>query len=165
MSNETTEPTEMHPIEQRAAENPTPWGQSHIDQYLASNGAAVEHPMADDLILLYTRGRKSGEIRRVPVVHYRDGDDLIVVASKGGAPAHPSWYLNLVANPTVWVRRKGDFFEAEATVVGDAERRTLWQSVAAWAPFFQGYQDKVSRQIPLVRLHPVGTDVVSPPPE
>ncbi|MGA7097965.1 MAG: nitroreductase family deazaflavin-dependent oxidoreductase [Acidimicrobiia bacterium] len=154
----------MHPIEQKAAENPSPWGQSHIDQYLASNGAEVEYPMADDLILLYTTGRKSGEIRRVPLVHYRDGEDLIVVASKGGAPTHPSWYLNLLADPRVWVRRQADFFEAEATVVQDGERETLWKSVTAWAPFFQGYQDKVSRQIPLVRLHPVGIGGVSLPP-
>lgn len=154
----------MNEIETRAVDNPTGWGQSHIDQYLASDGSEVDFPMADDLILLYTTGRKSGEIRRVPIVHYRDGDDLIVVASKGGAPKHPSWYLNLVADPRVWVRRKGDFFEAEATVVGDPERETLWREVTAWAPFFQGYQDKVSRQIPLIRLHPVDTDPISLPP-
>jgi deazaflavin-dependent oxidoreductase (nitroreductase family) len=155
VSEETRHQTEMHPIEKMAKDNPTSWGQSHIDQYLASDGSEVDYALANDLILLYTTGRKSGEIRRVPIVAYHDGDDLIVVASKGGAPNHPVWYLNLVADPHVWVRQKAEFFEAEASVLGGPERAKLWERVTSWAPFFQKYQDNVSRQIPLVRLHPV----------
>lgn len=68
---------------------------------LATDGAEVDHPYADRLILLYFRGRRSGQIRRVPLVSLPDGDDLLIVASKGGALGHPVWYLNIDADSKV----------------------------------------------------------------
>ena len=139
-------------IEQQAVDNPSPYAKTHIGQYLESDGQDVDHPMADDLILLHTTGKRSGQIRRTPLASYDDGGDLIVIASKGGSPEHPSWYWNLQADPTVWVRDKAEFYEARAEVLGEAERAEVWPRVTAWNPNFQAYQDKTDRTIPLVRL-------------
>lgn len=142
-------------IEGQAVDNPQPWARKNIEEYLASNGAKVDHPMAGDMILLYTRGRKTGQIRRVPVVHYPDGEDMIVIASKGGAPEHPAWFLNLRDHPQVWVRHKSELFEARASVLEGREYEEMWDRVTDWAPGFQQYQDRTERQIPLVRLRRV----------
>lgn len=142
-------------IEQKAVDSPRPWVRQHVEQYLRSDGEDVDHRMADNMILLYTRGRKSGEIRRVAIVHIADGDDLIVIASKGGAPEHPAWFLNMRDDPQVWVRRKAEVFEARAEILEGDEYREMWRRVTDWAPGFQEYQDKIERRIPLVRLTPV----------
>lgn len=142
-------------IEERAVDNSQPWARENIEQYLRSDGAEVEHPRADRMILLYTKGRKSGSIRRVPVVHLPDGDDLIVIASKGGAPDHPDWFFNLRDDPQVWVRNKSDLFEARASVLEGEEHHQMWERVTEWAPGFQDYQDKTERLIPLIRLRRV----------
>ena len=76
----------MHAIEEQATDPKSPWAIKHIEQYLASDGEAVDHPSADRLILLYTTGQKSGRIRRTPVVHFPDGDAMLIVASKGSSP-------------------------------------------------------------------------------
>lgn len=142
-------------VEQQAIDSPQTWARQHIEQYLATDGQEVDHPLADRLILLYTKGKVSGQIRRVPVVHLPDGDDLIVIASKGGAPENPSWYYNLEADPQVWVRNKDDFYEAQAEILDGDEYETMWERVVSWAPGFQKYQDRTERRIPLVRLRPV----------
>lgn len=141
-------------IDDVATENPSPHASKNIEQYLRSDGQDVEHPMADRMILLYTKGRRTQKVRRAPVVHLPDGDDLIVIASKGGAPTHPEWYLNLRDDPQVWVRRKSDVFEATASILEGDEYEQMWQRVIDWAPGFQEYQDRTERQIPLVRLMP-----------
>ena len=147
--------TTLSDIERQAVDNPSPWARNHIAQYLESDGREVDHPMADSLVLLYTRGKRSGEIRRTPLAAFEDGDSLVVIASKGGAPEHPSWYWNLKADPTVWVRDKADFYEARAEVLDGDEHADMWARIVAWAPGFQTYQDKVDRTIPLVRLNRV----------
>ena len=91
----------MHPIEAEALDSPSEFVSNQARQYVASNGADIEHPVADRVFLLYFKGRKSGQIRRVPLVSVEDGDDLIIVASKGGADQHPTWYLNIDADPNV----------------------------------------------------------------
>ena len=139
-------------IEAQAVDNAQPWARKHIEQYLRSNGMEVDHPLADSLILLYTRGRRSGNIRRVPVAAHRDGADLIVIGSKGGAPEHPAWFLNLRDEPQVWVRQKSEFFEARASILHGEEYEQMWVRVIEWAAGFQQYQDRTKRQIPLVRL-------------
>jgi deazaflavin-dependent oxidoreductase (nitroreductase family) len=141
-------------IEARAKDLPSDWVQGHVRQYLESDGAEVDHPAADRLILLYTTGRRSGDIRRAPLVSFGDGDDLIVVASRGGAPSHPHWYLNLTADREVWVRRRHRFFPATATVLDGEERDEHWRRIVSLMPTFGRYQEKAGRQIPLVRLAP-----------
>lgn len=143
---------ELSEIEKQAVDNPQPWARRNIQQYLRSDGAEVDHPMAEDIILLHTKGRRTGQIRRVPVVRYPDGEDLIVIASKGGAPQHPDWFLNLRDDPQVWVRRKAEFFEGRASVLEGEEYQEMWRRVTGWTPGFQRYQDRTDRRIPLIRI-------------
>lgn len=121
-------------------------------RYIASDGSDVDHPMADAIILLYTVGRRSGEIRRVPLASFPDGDDLLVIASKGGAPEHPEWYHNIVRDPQVWVRRKDRVYRARATVLGGDERSSRWEPLVERHPAFGKYQEQAGRTLPLVRL-------------
>ncbi|HLA66225.1 MAG TPA: nitroreductase family deazaflavin-dependent oxidoreductase [Acidimicrobiia bacterium] len=144
--------TNLQEIEAQAIDSPSPWAKNHIDQYLATDGAAVDHPSAERLILLYTTGRRSGRIRRTPVVHFPAGDDMLVVASKGGAPTHPAWYLNLVADPQVWIRFKDEFFPAIASTLDPDERALEWAKITAMSPGFADYEAKTDRVIPVVRL-------------
>jgi deazaflavin-dependent oxidoreductase (nitroreductase family) len=140
-------------IEDRAVDPSRPHAAKHVHQYLESDGAAVDHPAADHLILLYTTGRASGQIRRTPVRFFEVDDDLVVAASYGGSPRHPDWYLNLVEDPTVWVRRNAEIYEADAIPIDRAERNLLWDTVVvSAAPQFGEYQEKTERIIPLVRL-------------
>lgn len=140
-------------IEDRAVDPSRPFAAEHVRQYLESNGASVDHPAAGHLILLYTTGRISGEIRRTPLRFFEVGDDLMVAGSFGGSPDHPDWYLNLLAEPNVWVRRDADLYEATAVSVESEERDRLWDTVVvSRAPQFAGYQQKTERIIPLIRL-------------
>jgi deazaflavin-dependent oxidoreductase (nitroreductase family) len=142
-------------VEDRAVDPSRPHAAKNVREYLASDGAEVDHPAAGHLILLYTTGRNTGEIRRTPLRFFEVDGDLVVAASYGGAPTHPDWYLNLIDDPTVWVRRDADFYEAAAIPIEGAERDRLWESiVVATAPQFGVYQEKTDRTIPLVRLVP-----------
>lgn len=142
----------MHPIEAEALDSPSEFVSNQARQYVASNGADIEHPVADRVFLLYFKGRKSGQIRRVPLVSVEDGDDLIIVASKGGADHHPTWYLNIDADPNVWVRNKADFYEASATTLEGEERAVAFEKIKAAMGFFADYEQKTDRVMPVVRL-------------
>lgn len=140
-------------IEDRAVDPSRPHAAKHVRQYLESDGAVVDHPAVGHLILLYTTGRASGEIHRTPLRYFEADGDIFVAASYGGAPRHPSWYLNLERDPEVWVRRGADFYEATAVVVESEERDRLWDAVVvSTAPQFADYQANTDRTIPLVRL-------------
>ncbi|HEY4607082.1 MAG TPA: nitroreductase/quinone reductase family protein [Acidimicrobiia bacterium] len=144
-------------IEDRAVDGRGPNSALHARQYLDSDGASVDHPAVGRLVLLYTMGRVSGEIRRTPLRFFEVGQDLLVAASNRGGPNHPDWFLNLQEDPKVWVRRDADFYEARAIVVDGAERDLLWETVVvATAPQFADYQAKAPRTIPLARLLAVG---------
>lgn len=144
-------------IEDRAIDPARPFAAEHVRQYLESNGASVDHPAAGHLILLYTTGRTSGQIRRTPLRYFEVGDDLVVAASYGGAPEHPDWYLNLLADPKVWVRRDADLYEATAVPVDGEDRDRIWETVVvSQAPQFADYQTKTPRVIPVIRLVAVG---------
>ncbi len=142
----------MHPIEAKALDSPSDYVSKQARQYVASNGTDIEHPYADRVFLLYFRGRKSDQIRRVPLVCIEDGDDLLIVGSKGGADRHPAWYLNVDADPNVWVRNKADFYEARATTLEGEERAVAWANLVAAMPFFGGYEKKTTRVMPVIRL-------------
>ena len=142
----------MVDVEAIAVDSPLDWVQTHTAQYLQSDGADVEHPQADSLILLYTTGRKSGQIRRIALIAIRDGDDLVVMASKGGAPVHPDWYFNLADDSTVWVRDKANFYEATAVTLDPQERAEAWENLVAVFPFMEELAARTDRVLPLVRL-------------
>jgi proline iminopeptidase len=105
--------------------------------------------------LMTTIGRKSGREIEVPIFYFRDGASWYVIASKGGAPEHPLWFLNLEANPTAWVRVGGKRQAVKARVAEGEERSRLWAVAAAAYPPYDDYQVKAgARRIPVVVLDP-----------
>jgi deazaflavin-dependent oxidoreductase (nitroreductase family) len=123
-----------------------------IEEFRANAGRVGGSWEGRDLLLLTTTGRKSGRAHTTPMVFTRDGDRLLVYASKAGAPAHPDWYLNLVADPRVVVEAGPDRYDAIATPLEGAERDEQFAAQAARVPAFGEYQQKTSRVIPVVAL-------------
>jgi deazaflavin-dependent oxidoreductase (nitroreductase family) len=107
-----------------------------------------------DLLLLTTVGRKSGKRRTAPLLYRRDGDKVVLIASKGGAPEHPLWYNNLKANPDVEVQIRGDTLALRARDATAEERPRLWAMMAEKWKDYDNYQKKTSREIPVVVLEP-----------
>ena len=136
-------------------DSPTEWVNSHIQQYVASDGAEGHDRNGAPTLLLSVLGRKSGVWRRHALIYGRAGDAYVVVASKGGAAQHPAWYVNLVAEPAVHVQVKEAKFEARARVAEGEERARLWRVMAEIWPDYDVYQTKTEREIPIVVLEPV----------
>jgi deazaflavin-dependent oxidoreductase (nitroreductase family) len=139
------------------------WIKNHLARYIATDGADGYLWDASlgggkglvPTLLLTTTGRKSGNALTLPLIFGRSGPNCVVVASKGGAPTHPSWYLNLQANPEVRVQVKGEIFTARAHTADAQERAALWpKMVEIYGPYEQ-YQAKTDRQIPVVVLTPI----------
>ncbi len=136
------------------------WVAEHIRKYQESNGADghIWHGVNGDLnvpcLLLTTTGGKSGEERTAALIYGRDGDNHVVVASRGGSPDSPGWYSNLVANPQVRVQVLADKFAATARTASGEERARLWAMMAEIFPSYNEYQEKAraSREIPVVVL-------------
>lgn len=104
------------------------------------------------ILLLTTTGRKSGRPRTTPLLYLRDGDDLVVVGSKGGAPRHPAWFLNLRANPEVEVELGRERRSLTARVAEPSERERLWPRLVEMYASYDSYQRKTAREIPVVIL-------------
>jgi deazaflavin-dependent oxidoreductase (nitroreductase family) len=150
--------------ESKSESNPPPklpdWIQNHLARYIATDGADgylwdATLGGGTELVptlLLTTTGRKSGNALTLPLIFGEFGGEYVVVASKGGAPAHPAWYLNLQADPEVRVQIKGDKFTAQARTANATERAAIWpKMVEIYGPYAQ-YQTKTDRQIPIVIL-------------
>lgn len=123
-----------------------------IEEFRANGGETFGPFKGRPLLLLTTKGAKSGEERTTPLVYSRDGDRLVIIASMGGAPKHPAWYLNLVANPDVTVEVGTEKFGAKARVANGEERERLYAQQAATMPAFNEYAQKTTRVIPVVVL-------------
>ena len=138
------------------------WMKNHIERYIATDGAdgyLWDATMGGGkgmiaTLLLTTTGRKSGRSLTLPLIFGRAGSDYIVVASKGGAPAHPAWYLNLEADPEVHVQVKADKFTAHARTAAADERAKLWSMMVDIYGPYADYQTKTEREIPVVVLTP-----------
>jgi len=129
------------------------YGQAHIDAYLETDGErGHDWKRGAPTLILWTTGRKSGEERLSPLIYGMAGDDPMIVASKGGAPEHPAWYLNLRENPDVQVQIRGDKFAARAREATPEERPELWKQMAEIWPDYDAYQRRTDRQIPIVIL-------------
>jgi deazaflavin-dependent oxidoreductase (nitroreductase family) len=128
------------------------FGQDHVDRYVSSDGEEGHEWRGTTTLILTTTGRRSGEERSTPLIYQRHGDDYLVVASKGGSPQPPAWYLNLQANPEVRVQVKGDRFAARARTARPDEKPELWQTMTAAWPAYDEYQTKTDREIPVVVL-------------
>jgi deazaflavin-dependent oxidoreductase (nitroreductase family) len=130
------------------------FGDEHVRQYEATGGK-VGHDWNDTRILiLHTVGRKSGATRKNPLIYARDGDDYVIVASKGGAPDHPDWYKNLMANPSTTIQVWGDVIPVAARTASPEEKARLWPTMTKEWPDYDQYRTKTTRDIPLVILSP-----------
>jgi deazaflavin-dependent oxidoreductase (nitroreductase family) len=129
-------------------------GALHVALYRLTRGRIGGRAFGAPVLLLTTRGRKTGKLRTTPLLYLEDGDRLVVVASKGGAPRHPAWFLNLAADPEVTVERGRERLAMRAREADDDERARYWPQVVAMYPGYEKYQQKTSRRIPLVVLEP-----------
>lgn len=125
---------------------------AHVWLYQSSEGRRGSTMRGRKLLLLTTVGKKTGRERTVPVVPFFDGGETYVIASMGGAPQHPAWYLNLQANPDVGVQLGAEKWRARAVPVEGEVRHRLWKSIVEQMPNFGKYQEKTSRIIPVIRL-------------
>ena len=131
------------------------WNQSTIDQFHAKGGKGIG-PFGDRLLLLTTRGAKSGVLRTTPLVYHRDGDRYVIAASMGGAPKHPSWYHNLVKHREAEIQVGTDRFKVRATPVPKGpERDRLYEAHGDNFAVFRDYPKRTKRVIPIVVLERV----------
>lgn len=127
-------------------------GRFHVRIYRLTRGRFVGRVGKAPILLLTTTGRRSGKPRTAPLLYLRDGEQLAIVASFGGNPTHPVWYLNLTANPKVQVQVGPDRFSATARTAAADERDQLWPQFVEMYPGYAGYQKKTGREIPVVLL-------------
>lgn len=128
------------------------WVADHIRRYRESNGEDGHIWNGVPTLLLTTIGRRTGKPRTTPLIYGKDDDRYLVVASRGGAAHHPSWYLNLVETPTVQVQVGAEQFEASARRATSTEKTPLWTTMADIWPAYNDYQNKTQREIPIVIL-------------
>lgn len=137
-----------HPVE-TITDSPISWVARHIQEYVETGGTVGHRFQGMDALLLTTRGRKTGLLRRTPLIYRRDGEHYVVVGSNGGADEHPSWYLNLLADPAVHVQVGEDTFAAVGRTAEETRPR-LWDLMVAAFPPYQGMQDKTRRRLPVI---------------
>lgn len=123
-----------------------------IEEFRANGGKVGGAFAGRTLLLLHTVGAKSGESRINPVAYVSDGDRLVIIASKGGAPTNPDWYYNVVANPLVTVEIGTETFQARAEVAAEPERTRLYDKMVAVMPGFAAYRERTRRVIPVMIL-------------
>jgi deazaflavin-dependent oxidoreductase (nitroreductase family) len=128
---------------------------AHAGVYRATGGKLFGRMGRSPILLLNTVGRKSGRKRTSPLLYVMDGEDFVIIASKGGAPNHPAWYLNLKANPDATVEVGDREVRVRAEEVDSEEKVRLWQKMVEMYPTYVHYQTKTKREIALLVLHPV----------
>jgi deazaflavin-dependent oxidoreductase (nitroreductase family) len=124
----------------------------HIRDYVDSNGQKGHLFHGMPTLLLTTRGRRTGIRHRTALIYGEAGESYLIVASNGGSPNHPAWYLNLTEDPAVDVQIGAEIFSAWARTAGPAEKPMLWQQMAIIFPTYTDYQAKVGSDIPVVIL-------------
>ena len=137
------------------------WQQRHTEAYLKSDGReghVVDLGMSGvpevNTLLLQTTGRKSKDTKTAPLIYGKDGNRFVVVASKGGAPNHPAWFLNLRDEPDIRFQVEDKKYRGVARITSGAERERLFRMMAKLYPPFDDYQAKTAREIPVVTLEP-----------
>jgi deazaflavin-dependent oxidoreductase (nitroreductase family) len=133
------------------------FGTEHVRRY-QETGGEVGYVWREGatILLLTTTGRRTGEPTTTPLIFRRDGENYVVVASKGGAPEHPGWYRNLSKSPEVEVQVKAERFRARARTASGDERERLWRAMNEVWPSYDDYARKTDREIPVVVLEPIG---------
>lgn len=129
------------------------YNQQVIEEFRANDGVCSGRFEGMPMILITMTGAKSGRSLCSPLVYSTDGDDPVIIASQGGAPTHPNWYHNLVANPEITVEVGTETYQANAVLTEGDERQRLYDQQAAQMPFFADYAEKAApREIPVFRL-------------
>lgn len=140
--------------EEEVFDSPTGWVSRHIRDYVETEGRQGHRWSGVPTLLLTTRGRRTGKLRRTALIYGRDDGAYVVVGSRGGSRHHPQWYLNLVADPEVTVQVGADIFPGRAHTAEGAERQRLWRQMAAMWPDYDRYQKRTDREIPVVVIDP-----------
>ncbi|HWB89631.1 MAG TPA: nitroreductase family deazaflavin-dependent oxidoreductase [Acidimicrobiia bacterium] len=130
------------------------WSAIHAALYRLTGGLVGRRMVDNDVLLLTTKGHVTGKPHTVPLLYLRDGPNLVLIASYGGRPRHPTWYRNLVADPSVEVRVQGRTRRMRARTATDAERQTWWPRVVEAYSGYADYQSRTERTIPIVILEP-----------
>ena len=130
------------------------WIREHVRQYIETNGEKGHIWNGMPTLLLTTYGRKTGMSRTIPLIYGTHGDSYVIVGSKGGNPRHPSWYLNLVANPTVQIQVGPKQLNGIARTSTGAERKQLWEQMCKVFSGYIEYATKTDREIPVVVIDP-----------
>ena len=128
---------------------------AHAGVYRATGGKLFGRMGKSPILLLNTVGRKSGKKRTSPLLYVMDGEDFVIIASKGGAPTHPAWYLNLRDNPDATVEIGDREVRVRAEEADPEEKARLWGKMVEIYPTYDDYQKKTEREIPLLILRPV----------
>ncbi|HLM95820.1 MAG TPA: nitroreductase family deazaflavin-dependent oxidoreductase [Acidimicrobiales bacterium] len=136
---------------------PSAWAPiaEQVALYEATDGKEGDTLEGKPVIILTTRGRKTGDVRKTPLMRVEHDGHYVVVASLGGAPQHPVWYLNLLADPHVTLQDGAEVTDLRARTATPEERAVWWpRATAAW-PAYDEYQNNTDREIPVVILEPV----------
>ena len=146
----------MTPFQERVGRVAVQWltGMNNVAYGLSAGRVAGHLASGAPLCLLTTTGRRSGRARTVPLLYVRDGEDLVVVASRGGSGTHPAWYLNLRDRPDALVQLGAERLPVRARDATPEERTRLWGELTAVYPHFDAYQARTDRRIPVVVLSP-----------
>ncbi len=142
------------PIEGTYEPSPFAFAAEQVEQYERSGGAESNTLQGKPCVILWTRGRKTGTVRKSPLMRVKHGDRYAVVASMGGAPKHPVWYLNLLADPNVSLQDGPEVRDYTARVAEGEEKAEWWKYATEVWPAYDDYQARTDRTIPLVILEP-----------
>ena len=146
---------QLKPVERIPGTDISLLGEKHVKVYRETNGEQGYLWNGVPILLLTTTGRKSGEPRTIPIIFTPYKDSFVIIASKGGSPEHPKWYLNILNNASVTVQVKAEVFKAAARTAQSPEREAIWaEAVKSW-PNFDVYQSRTTRQIPVVVIERV----------
>lgn len=130
--------------------SPTQWVADQVELYEKSGGADGTTLRGLPVIIVTNRGRRTGAIRKTPLMRVVDGDSYVLVASRGGAPKHPLWYHNLKADPSVEIRDGAEVYSMRVREVEDSvSKQRLWDIAVEAYPPYQDYQEKTDRPIPV----------------
>ena len=136
--------------------DPNDWNSSIIEEF-HSNAGKVGGPFEGrTLLLLHSKGARSGKTRINPLAYLVEGDRYVIFASKGGAPTNPDWYHNLIADPEVTIEVGTETIPARATVLEGEERDAMWKRIVELMPGFGEYEKKTDRKIPAIALERTG---------
>jgi len=143
------------PLQGTYQRSPSDWAADQAEAYEASGGKEATTLRGVPVIIVTTRGRRSGALRKSPVMRIEHDGSYAAIASKGGAPEHPAWYLNLVDEPRVMVQDGAEAVDMLARVATGEERDVWWARATEVWPDYDEYQTKTDRQIPVVLLEPI----------